>query len=70
MGAEHGAAPEQKKGSVGLDLSSLSSMLQARWKGSGAAAAAQPEAVRVGQVRSFRIVKLDREAKIIELTLA
>jgi small subunit ribosomal protein S1 len=70
VGAGPGAAPEQKKGAVGLDLSSLSSMLQARWKGSGAAAAAQPEAVRVGQVRSFRIVKLDREAKIIELTLA
>lgn len=69
MGAEHGAAPEQKKGAAGLDLSSLSSMLQARWKGSGAAAAAQPEVVRVGQVRSFRIAKLEREAKVIELAL-
>jgi small subunit ribosomal protein S1 len=70
MGVGPDAVTEQKKGAAGLDLSSLSSMLEARWKGSGAAAAAQPDAVRVGQVRSFRIVKLDREAKVIELTLA
>jgi small subunit ribosomal protein S1 len=48
------------------DLSSLSSMLQARWKsGSGGPAKAEP--ARAGQVRSFRIAKLDREAKKIEL---
>src|SRR3954470_12648764 len=44
---------------VAADLSSLTSMLQARWKsGSGPASKAEP--VRAGQVRSFRIVKLDR----------
>ena len=50
------------------DLSSLSSMLQARWKtGSGGPPKAEP--TRAGQVRSFRIVKLDRAAKKIELEL-
>ena len=51
------------------DLSSLSSMLQARWKGASAAPVKQ-EAAHAGQVRSFRIVKLDRAAKSIELEFA
>jgi small subunit ribosomal protein S1 len=51
------------------DLSSLSSMLQARWK-TGAGAPVKAEPARAGQVRSFRIVKLDRAAKKIELELA
>ena len=55
-------APKEAK----ADLSSLSSMLQARWKsGSGGPAKAEP--ARAGQVRSFRIAKLDRAAKKIEL---
>jgi small subunit ribosomal protein S1 len=49
------------------DLSSLGSMLQARWK-TGAPVKAEP--ARAGQVRSFRIVKLDRAAKKIEVELA
>ena len=50
------------------DLSSLSSMLQARWKtGSGGPPKALP--ARAGQVRSFKIVKLDRAAKKIEVEL-
>ena len=58
-------APKEAK----ADLSSLSSMLQARWKsGSGGPAKAAP--VRAGQVRSFRIVNLDRAAKKIELEFA
>jgi small subunit ribosomal protein S1 len=51
------------------DLSSLSSMLQARWK-SGASATPKAEPARAGQVRSFRIAKLDRAAKKIELEFA
>jgi len=51
------------------DLSSLSSMLQARWK-TGSGGAAKPEPARAGQIRSFRIKKLDHEAKKIELELA
>ena len=50
------------------DLSSLSSMLQARWK-TGSSAAPKAEPVRAGQVRSFKIVKLDRAGKKIELEL-
>ena len=49
------------------DLSSLTSMLQARWKGSAAAEHTEPEEIRAGQVRSFRIIKLDPLAKKIEL---
>jgi small subunit ribosomal protein S1 len=51
------------------DLSSLSSMLQARWK-TGSGGPPKTEPTRAGQVRSFRIVKLDRAAKKIELELA
>jgi len=52
------------------DLSSLGSMLQARWKGAVPAANAKPEPVRAGQIRQFRIVKLDPTAKKIGLELA
>jgi small subunit ribosomal protein S1 len=52
------------------DLSSLGSMLQARWKGGAPASSAEPEPVRAGQIRKFRIAKLDAAAKRIELELA
>ncbi len=53
------------------DLSSLGAMLQARWKGGSAAnVAGKPEPLRAGQVRSFRIAKLDAEKKSIEVELA
>jgi small subunit ribosomal protein S1 len=52
------------------DLSSLGSMLQARWKGASPAANAKPEPLRTGQVRQFRIKKLDVPTKKIELELA
>ena len=58
-------APKESK----ADLSSLSSMLQARWK-SGAGGPVKAEPVRAGQVRSFRITTLDRAAKKIELEFA
>src|ERR1700730_13212358 len=41
------------------DLSSLSSKLKAHWKGGAAAVESKPEAVRTGQIRKFRIIKLD-----------
>jgi small subunit ribosomal protein S1 len=59
---------ENTPGGAKLDLGSLSSMLKAHWKG-GAGAESKPEAVRPGQIRSFRIAKLDRSAKKIELQL-
>jgi small subunit ribosomal protein S1 len=52
------------------DLSSLGSMLQARWKGGTPAGGTEPDPVRAGQVRKFRIAKLDPAAKKIELELA
>jgi len=52
------------------DLSSLSSMLSARWKGSAPAPAAAPEPLKAGQIRSFRITKLSAETKSIEVEVA
>jgi small subunit ribosomal protein S1 len=52
------------------DVASLSSMLQARWKSGAVAESSKPQELRVGQVRSFRITKLDRAAKKIEVELA
>ena len=63
------AAAESKAGRQ-ADLSSLTSMLQARWKGSAPAASAIPNPLRTGQIRSFKITKLDPESKSIEVELA
>ncbi|HEX3941698.1 MAG TPA: 30S ribosomal protein S1 [Acidobacteriaceae bacterium] len=52
------------------DLSALTSMLQARWKGGSGSQPAKAEPLRAGQIRSFRIAKLDPGAKTIELELA
>ena len=52
------------------DLSSLTAMLSAKWKqGVSAAKAARPEPVRTGQIRTFRILKLDQAARKIEIEL-
>ena len=68
--AAEGSAKEESKAESKADLFSLSSMLKAHWKGSAAGGPAKVEAVRAGQIRSFRIAKLDRAAKKIELELA
>jgi small subunit ribosomal protein S1 len=52
------------------DLSSLSSMLKARWQGNAPAASAKPEPLCEGQIRSLKIVSLDPETKKIEVELA
>lgn len=63
------APAEEEKSSEGkVDLSSLTSKLQARWKG-GQGAAGKGEGVRSGQIRSFRISRLDAGNKKIELEL-
>jgi small subunit ribosomal protein S1 len=59
------ATPEGK-----ADLSSLSSLLSARWKGNAPAPSTAPDALAAGQIRSFKIVKLDAETKKIEVALA
>jgi small subunit ribosomal protein S1 len=45
-------------------------MLNAKWKGGDSQGESKPEAVRTGQIRSFRISRLDPAAKKIELELA
>jgi small subunit ribosomal protein S1 len=69
-----GDAPTEdtKAATAKPDLSSLSSMLAAKWKGAAAGRGlpAKREPARAGQIRSFRVVKLDADAKKIELELA
>jgi small subunit ribosomal protein S1 len=65
ISAEEAAAAQSK-----ADLSSLTSMLQAKWKGGQAGGGTKSEPVRAGQIRSFRIARLDPGAKKIELELA
>ena len=52
------------------DLSSLTSMLQARWKSGPSGDSPKLESPRAGQIRSFRITRLDPTAKKIEVELA
>jgi small subunit ribosomal protein S1 len=66
----HSSEVPASSSSAKADLSSLGSMLQARWKSGGAVDKAKPEAARAGEIRQFRIVKLDAAAKKIELEFA
>lgn len=60
------ARQEQSK----TDLGSLTSMLQAKWKrGEGGGGESKGEEARAGQIRSFRIAKLDAAGKRIELEM-
>jgi small subunit ribosomal protein S1 len=65
---------EQSRGPV--DVSALSSMLASKWKGAGSGGSAAQESapkseqVKAGQIRSFKITRLDAEKKKIELELA
>ncbi len=67
--AEPDSPSSTSSNSSKADLSSLGSMLQARWKSGAAADEAKPEDARAGQIRKFRIAKLDPERKRIELEL-
>lgn len=64
-----GPAVEEESNSSRVDLSSMTSMLAAKWK-SGEGSGSKTESARAGQVRSFRIVKLDAATKKIEVDLA
>jgi small subunit ribosomal protein S1 len=66
MGGE-GSGSGADSGGGRVDLSSLKSMLESQWK--GAAGGGTREPARAGQVRSFRIVRLDPAQKRIELEL-
>jgi small subunit ribosomal protein S1 len=70
MAAQETAAAKEEPASPSKpDLSSLTSMLNARWKGA-AAGVPKVEAATAGQIRSFRITKLDPAAKKLEVELA
>jgi small subunit ribosomal protein S1 len=64
------SAPHASAQPAKADLSSLSSLLQARWKGSAPSPAVNAEPLQVGQIRNFKIVKLEPEKKVIEVELA
>ncbi len=69
IGAESPAA-EAPSGEGRVDLSSLSSMLKARWTGGPSSVPAKPEGIYAGQIRSFRVKPLEPDARRIELELA
>ncbi|MGD0771618.1 MAG: 30S ribosomal protein S1 [Candidatus Solibacter sp.] len=60
---------EEKSKQENVDLSSLTSQLQARWKSGQGGGGPKGEGPRSGQIRSFRISKLDPATKKIELEL-
>jgi small subunit ribosomal protein S1 len=61
-----GADKEDRQAASSGNLSSLTSMLEAKWKGG----LSRREPARTGQVCNFKIVRLDPAAKKIELELA
>src|SRR5215468_38781 len=62
------AAKEKKQAPT--DLTTLSSMLKERWKTGKTEGTSGPQEVSVGQIRTFKIVRLDSQAKRIEVELA
>jgi small subunit ribosomal protein S1 len=65
-----GSSDQEKPSTGKADLSSLGSMLQARWKSGAAVSEAKPEPLHAGQIRKFKITRLDGTARRIELELA
>jgi small subunit ribosomal protein S1 len=66
----NGAAAAAPAAAGKADLGSLTAMLSAKWKQGPAVASPAQERARAGQIRSFRIIKLDAESKKIEVELA
>ncbi len=64
------AAEPEPKPAAAVDLSSLTSLLSAKWKGGATKSEPKSEAVHAGQIRSFKILKLDADTKEIELEFA
>jgi small subunit ribosomal protein S1 len=68
--AKQSSDASSAKSSAGKpDLSQLSSMLKDRWKGNAPAPSASPEPLAEGQIRTFKIVKLNADVKTIEVEL-
>ena len=68
--AEAAPKPQAAGSEPNANVADLGSMLMARWKGGAAGSAPKPESPRSGQIRTFRIARLDAESKKIELELA
>jgi small subunit ribosomal protein S1 len=64
------ASTPEAKSETKADLSSLSSMLKARWQGNAPAETVKSEPIAEDQIRTFKIAKLDPESKKIEVELA
>ena len=62
-----GAGESGAKSGGGADLSSLSAMLAAKWKSGGPSM--DPNALREGQVRRFKIISMDANSKKIDVEL-
>jgi small subunit ribosomal protein S1 len=64
---------KQERKSSATDVSTLSSMLASKWKGGGPESSGETspkrETLKPGQIRSFRITKLDPGKKKIDLEL-
>jgi small subunit ribosomal protein S1 len=60
---------QEQVSSGALDLSALTSMLSARWKSGSTAGVRSKGELVPGQVRSFRISRLNGESKQIDLEL-
>ncbi len=67
-------SPKSEAPAEAKDVASLSEMLQAAWKsgsaGSKSRTASQGAKLEKGEVRTFRVTKLDPKSKSIEVTLA
>ncbi len=69
-GQDEAAVEEPPSAAAKPDLSALTTKLKAHWKGGAAVGESRPEALRSGQIRKFRIARLDPAAKKIYLELA
>jgi hypothetical protein len=68
---------QEQPRAAAADVSALSSMLASKWKGGGGGGgeaggelASKRDSLKPGQIRSFRIAKLDPGKKRIDLELA
>ncbi len=63
-------SPQSRSGSVAADLSSMTSMLEAAWKGGGKERKTAAEPLTAGSIHTFRIAKLNTARGLIELARA
>ena len=67
--ADEGTSAAKETGPAKLDLSALTSSLKARWKGEAKDVSARPEQLEPGQIRNFKITRIDRERKKLDVEL-